>query len=610
MFRRIVDNLLKYILTISLIIIGLSGYTQADKVKLANEYYLQGEFEKAESMFKSLSRNNSNIQSIHANYLSLLINDSNWKEAEKYLDRVLKSFPSNISYQVDRLFLYATIPDLKKKEDYQKDLLNRYKDKQYPMSSIGQQLVAKQLLDDAIEFLLAARKVSGSGHTYALELAAVYRLQDEKSDMMDEYINYAMMNPGNVNYIKNVFQTLLTEDGDLDLLERSLFEKSKRSPGNNTYSELLVWTALQRRDFYGAFIQARAIDKRKKTNGSECMKIGRIAMDNSAWEDAVEIYEYIIEEYGDERYYSRARQLLIQSKEGMVKSTYPVDISKIRELTLDYTMFYREIGPNVLTMEALRNKALLHAFYLDEKDSAISILNGIIRTPRIKPDLISKCKISLGDIYLLIGEPWESTLLYSQVEKANKYSPVGYNAKLKNAKLQYYSGNFQLSKSHLDVLKRATTKEISNDAIGLSLLINNNTVFDTTTEIMQSYANAELMIFQNKFDSANQILEQLYNENPNHTIADETLWLLADLDLKKGNYEQAVSNLDIIISNHSYDVLADDAYFKKAEIFEQYLNDEEQAKILYRDFITNHPGSMFAAEARKRFRQLRGDQIN
>jgi TolA-binding protein len=37
--------------------------------------------------------------------------------------------------------------------------------------------------------------------------------------------------------------------------------------------------------------------------------------------------------------------------------------------------------------------------------------------------------------------------------------------------------------------------------------------------------------------------------------------------------------------------------------------DHERAKELYQQILTEFPGSLYAVEARKRFRQLRGDTI-
>ncbi|MCK5206680.1 MAG: tetratricopeptide repeat protein, partial [Cyclobacteriaceae bacterium] len=54
-------------------------------------------------------------------------------------------------------------------------------------------------------------------------------------------------------------------------------------------------------------------------------------------------------------------------------------------------------------------------------------------------------------------------------------------------------------------------------------------------------------------------------------------------------------------------ILGDDALFLIGTIYEDQLNEKEKAKEIYQSFLTRYPGSNKAAEARKRFRTLRGD---
>ena len=56
-------------------------------------------------------------------------------------------------------------------------------------------------------------------------------------------------------------------------------------------------------------------------------------------------------------------------------------------------------------------------------------------------------------------------------------------------------GTSPLAKGHLDILKKNTTREISNDAISLGMLITDNTALDTTDAVMQEFANIELINF-------------------------------------------------------------------------------------------------------------------
>ena len=46
-----------------------------------------------------------------------------------------------------------------------------------------------------------------------------------------------------------------------------------------------------------------------------------------------------------------------------------------------------------------------------------------------------------------------------------------------------------------------------------------------------------------------------------------------------------------------------------ADMLENRLQQGDKARILYERIITDYPGSLFVTEARKRFRNLRGDKL-
>jgi outer membrane protein assembly factor BamD (BamD/ComL family) len=216
----------------------------------------------------------------------------------------------------------------------------------------------------------------------------------------------------------------------------------------------------------------------------------------------------------------------------------------------------------------------------------------------------------MGDIYLLKNEPWEATLLYSQVEKSNKEQPIGYEAKLKNAKLSYYKGDFELAQSHLDILKLATSREIANDAMDLSLLIQDNLAMDTLGEAMKEYASAELLLFQNKDQEAMEKLEEIIKNYSKHSLIDEVLWQQSQIYIRSNQNEKAIQKLETIVSKYGFDILGDDAHFMMAKLIEEKIGDKDKAMELYQNHLTKYPGSIYSVEARKRFRQLRGDRVN
>ncbi|MGL1884889.1 MAG: hypothetical protein OCD76_00130 [Reichenbachiella sp.] len=576
------------------------------EIQLANEYYIQGDYEKARGIYEQLINNKKNIPGIHNNYFNLLLSTNDYKSAEKYIRRAQKYYPTNIYYKIDEGIVYSASGNEEAADEKFIEVIESISDNQFLTRTAAQYFTNRQQTAYALKTYQIGRKASNDPTLFSLELANTFRLLDQKENMINEYLVFASLRPNNLRYVKNILQSILQNPDDIELFQMILIEKIQKNPDSIQNAELLIWAYMQQNDFNGAYRQAVALVKRHGEDPSRIMSIARIAKSNESYLEAEEIYQYIVDNFAQSRFYSLARNEIIDVKSIMVKSEYPIDTNSVRDLTFRYQDLIEEVGINNQTIEAYRSKALLHAFYLDEKDSAILILNEIIATPRISKNLTAESKLDLGDIYLLADEPWESTLLYSQVEKDMQSSRIGYEAKLKNAKLSYYLGNFELAKSHLDVLKTSTTKEIANDALSLSLLITNNTAFDTSDFVMKEFAFIELLQFQNKIDAALVSYQEMLVNYPDHSIVQYIYWRLANLNVDIGGYENALLYLSLIEEKYATDLYGDDAAYLKAKIYEDKL-DPTYAMELYKAFIIQYPGSIYVAEARKSFRRLRGD---
>ena len=476
-----------------------------------------------------------------------------------------------------------------------------------PIYLVAQYLLESQQLKWAEEMYLEVRQSSDKKTEYAFQLAQLYKLNGETEKMLDEYVGVAVENPDNMAFVQNAMQDDIEKAGDFEKLEKVLLAKLQKEPGQSVYSDLLIWYYIQQKDFHRAFVQARAVDKRLKMEGSKLMEIGQISLQNKDYKAASETFEYLVREYPQSQNYALSRRFLVNAKEELVKGTFPVDAQAIRSLISDYRMLLRELGRTPKTIDAMRNMALLYGFHLNEKDSAAALLQEAVKTARNDRKFVDKCKLDLGDIYLLKNEPWEATLLYSQVEKDQRDSPLAYDAKLRNARLNYFKGDFQLAQEHLDILKLATSREIANDAMDLSILIQDNTGLDSTGAAMREYANAELLMFQNRNDEAMTLLDALLTKYAGHSLSDDVLWQQAQIYLNRNENEKAAAKLQKIATDYGYDTLGDDADFALAKLKEEKLGKKDEAMEAYKNFLTKHPGSIFVVEARKRYRALRGD---
>jgi len=332
----------RILLLIVFFIVTVSSYSQTVEIKLANEYFKQGEFEKAKGLYDELIKDRRNIITVNANYIEVLKQIGEQREIEKYFSQILKWYPGNINYQVAEVSFFFELNDEKNFKRGIQDLKNQYGENRFQLSMIGQQLANKRMYQQSADFFLMARQASGIASSYALEVARIYSLLNEKQKMVDEYLTYAMENRQHANYIKNIFQNLLKDEDDLTYLQSALIERMQNEPAERTYPDLMIWLELQRKNFYGAFVQARALDKREQTNGNQTLRVGRIAIDNESWNDAITIFTYLTKSYHETPSQSYYRKLLIESKEGQVKSTFPIDRTAIKSLSKEYKQLYDE----------------------------------------------------------------------------------------------------------------------------------------------------------------------------------------------------------------------------------------------------------------------------
>jgi TolA-binding protein len=231
----------------------------------------------------------------------------------------------------------------------------------------------------------------------------------------------------------------------------------------------------------------------------------------------------------------------------------------------------------------------------------------MIALPGVNQYLKANGKIELADYYLMQGEQWESTLLYSQVDKEFKDDLLGQTARFKNAKLSYYVGDFQWAQTQFDVLKASTSKLIANDALDLSVFIMDNLGLDTTAKPLELYAKSELLVFQNKYEEAKKLWTEIETEFPEHSLADDILYVKAQMYTRQREYQKAAEMYQRVLDDYGEEIRADNALFALARLYETNLQDVEKAKALYEKLFIDFSNSTLAVEARKRYRILRGD---
>jgi len=577
------------------------------QLELGDEYFRRGDYEKAEEKYEPLLKDALLAQRVHKNYVQCLVSQKKNKQLERYLEKVVKRNPTVSSYSIDLANYWK---NEKKEAQAEKVFNNLVKEIAKMPDAVQNTAVALSdagQLDWAETLILESRKALGQPLAYVEVLASIYRAKGNISMLLDEMLGYAGNDKNNLYFVEQMLQQNLRNEEDLKALERILISRLQGQDKFGIYSNLLYWLYLQRKDFAGAFIQARAIDKRENADGVKIMECANVALQNKSYEAAANAFEYVYTQYPSSPSFYFAKKNALVAKEYALREVYPPDLVAYQQLVNNYIKLIDETTNKPQVAEAMQSVARIYSQYLNKSDSAEFWFNEVINNPRVERGLADRCKIELADLLLSKEIFWEATLLYSQVEKSQKETPIGHEAKLRNAKLSYYKGEFQLAIEHLDVLKIATSREISNDAMDLALMITDNTVFDTTGAALKAYSKAELLLIQNKQVQALAKLDSLEKVNVDKSLHDEILWLRAKIYRSRKQWTQTLDCYAKLSANYSEGLYGDDALYFSALIYEDELKDTDKAKLLYEEFLKKYPGSIYLTEVRKRFRKLRGD---
>lgn len=613
-----INPVLKRVLSLSGIIFvfllfGNTSFAQTEiqDANLAQYYFRQGELEKAVTLYEKLFDKHPDNNDYYTGYYSTLIGLKNYDEAIKVVKKKQKKNQKELTYYIDIGNAYRAKGDEKSaKTQYDLCLKNLYSD-QMMLNKVANAFIAGNNYDYAISTYERGKKIFGDPTMYAFELADIYKRKGDVPNVISSYLDILESNPEEQQSTQNNLQDLIADPKYSTELQKQIYLRLQKNPDNSSFSELLIWYCIQKKDFESAFVQVKALDKRRKEDGSRVFQFAQSAYTEGQYDAAVTAYQYLVDEKGKQSpYYLAAKSGILQALKTKITITNNYTPQDLLKLKTGYDIFITEFGKNAQTISTLRDKANLEARYLHNLDSAIAIMNEVMNINTGDRKLKANCKLELGDYYLMKNEIWDATLLYSQVDKDFKDDPIGEEARFRNAKLSYYAGDFEWAQAQMDVLKGSTQELISNDAIALSVFITDNTGLDTTYAPMKMYARADLLIYQNRNNEALAVLDSLSMLFQKSPLEDDILFAKARIYLQQRKFDDAAKMFQQVGDDYSTELLADDATFQLAELYEHQLNNKEKAMELYKSILLKYPGSVYVIEARKRFRDLRGDNLN
>lgn len=605
----ILDIIMKKViaLLIGWLLIGQANAQRSTDEALALQYYQQSAYEKAIPLFEKIF-NSSHNTSLFEFYYNSLIKIKKYKEAEELTKKLSKQYPYNFQYQIALGRVYQESGKTSEANKIYLKCIQNLQKNEFQVRELANTFFRFEAYDMAVNTFLHGRRILENEQLFTFELLNIYRFKKDKERLINEYLNALPYNPQLMAQAKNVLANLFEDRSDYQQLQNALLKKIQKDPQNEAYAELLIWQFIQQQEYEMALRQLLALDRRTKTSYPLIYQTADIFITNKAYGTAAKAFEYLINKGPDHSLYLPAKIQLINTKYELAIQG-KADSATLKALAHEFSEIVLAHGINNQTLFAVKKLAHLQAYYLNQLDIAEKTLEKALSVPSLPASEVATLKLELGDVYVLNQQPWEAVLIYEQVAKQYESLPVGSEARYRSAKLSFYQGNFKYAKSQADVLKASTSQLIANDALNLSLLISDNLQSKNDSLALIMYADAELLQFVNHHKAALLKLDSIAIAFPYNSLSDDILMARAKIHLKTQNYELAKTALQELISLHYNSIWIDDALFALANLYEEQLSNPQEAKKLYQQLITDFPGSMLTTEARKRYRNIRGDNL-
>ncbi len=568
--------------------------------QLAQYYYDKGDFEKAKISYEEL------LQQIPLNSQYFLRTIDCYQQLQEFdiaqkaiQERLEKYNQGNLLVELGYNF------QLQKNEasakNYYDQALERLQKNPNEVYAISNSFEKKGFLEYALKSYQRAIALQPK-YNFNYQMALLHGQLGNTEMMISTFLDEAYANPQNSILIQNQLARYMTDEGDAtfsESLRKALITRAQKNQ-DVFWNRYLSWYYVQQKEFEKAFIQEKAIYKRNPESLLNIVNLGQLAIEEDNSEAAKEILGFVLENTQNLELLIQANSYLIEMK---IEKAQQKDLDAINtELAALLTTY--EISPITLSLQLIQ--AHFVAFDLRKPEEGKAIIKKALEL-QLNDYEAAQAKMELADILLFEEQFNQALLYYSQIELNLKNNVLAHEASLKAAKTSYFKGDFVWALKQFKELKAASTQLIANDALEYFLLINDNTVADSTQTALKQFAKGDYLLYQNRNQEAVTQFQSILKSFKGQEIESISLLRLGKIYEKMGDYNLALAQYENIIAQHSDGIYIDEALYFSAEIYNRNLLEPEKAKPLYEKIIFSHQDSIYFVEARKKYRQLRGD---
>ncbi len=579
---------------------NLYAQNTATLLALANEYYNDGEYEKAIEYYDKLVRQNPEgnvfyFRQIFSSYSEL----GNYAEGIKYFKKQKGKY-----HYVAKIFLGALL-------EKQGNLPNAEKIYNEVLSEIPQTRLDVINAANAftyigkVQYAIRAYDIFPDSKEFLVPKARLYFYDKNFKKGVLLLLQAAKSNNISYEQVRNFVLNSVRED-NIEEIEKALLQLAQEYP-REVYLRKLMYHFYSSQGFWReAFEQAKALEKLDKhiICGTYLQDFATLALQNEQEKLAEKSYNEILKKCKNtSSVYLKSLIQLNNIRLDKVLKKQNKDSLLLRQSLNGALSLLKEYGYSSSLLPIYQKVAEIYAFFTPHKDSALYYLNQALSL-KLPYEKKAETQLLKAKILLMNDEISQARIVLSEIMKNYRGTEVGTRAKFEFAKLNYYTGNFETAKARASTLKDNPFELIANDAIRLYLLLQDNLGFDSTQAPLKTFAKAQLLTEQYQYGQALDSLDSLQVKYPGHPIQDDIRWQKFFVFKQMQDTARMIFYLENLLREFPTSIWADNAAFELGKIYEKQ-GDKEKAKEYYLKILKEYSSSIFTKPARIRLRALR-----
>jgi tetratricopeptide (TPR) repeat protein len=620
-----------FLLTICAFSFAVSLHAQQGDVlaryRLAQSYELEGAWERAlpvyESLFQSDPNNILYFDGLRRSYTQL----KQYDKAKKLVRDRLLLYP-NDQQLLSILGSLHYLSGEEKRADSLWNLVIQSDPKNLGLYRlVAQHMLENRLFDRAIQLYLRARAETGQERVFAEELSWLYSSFQQYGLATRELIAMVRGNPAQLVAVQSRFAVFLSREGSAKEALAVVREEVQRSPRDVPLRMLLAWLYMEQKEYDAALAEYRIIDSQRNAAGQELFSFAQRALQEKAYRAAAAAFREVMDTNpAKERLpfarfgFARAIEELSAERDSagagaaeLARSTErSQDVGRVSETQPSFQMalaLYNALirdypGTDFAAEASLRIGLIRRTRFLD-LDGALEAFE-LARQATPSPHLLYEATFQIGDVLTAKNDLARARREYEQLTTITM-NGLNARAQFKLAELDYFEAQFDSSLAKLQPLATNVAADLANDALQLQYFIQENKA--TAPAALKAFAQADLLVRQHKLSEALQQFKEIVRLYPFALLVDDAVLRIGELSLKLKQVNEALEAFRKVAQDMPTSIYRDFAQFRIAEIYETVLVDRHKAIETYELVLSKYPNSLYAQEARKRVRLLRGDTL-